>query len=299
MSGYLSTNTIQRLMQPPEPGNTHLWLAQVAGGLKILIPADACVEFLQQCCDEFVWHRSVPDREIQAAVDFAYGNNTERRKAPRWPEASREMIDGMLDTVAPCFDGTSDMGLAASDVLPGLFEPGELVCAGIACERPLIREVEDLLPIADRLQFVCVNPMRGMHGINLQGRKSVRCLDNVAMRRHLVMEIDDLTLTKPMQATLASVMARFAPLVLVVDSGGKSLHCWYRVDGMGTDQQSRFFALACLLGADRTRWDACGWLRMPGGLRRPSDGSQKRQRILFFDENGGCHGRTGNSADAA
>jgi hypothetical protein len=67
-----------------------------------------------------------------------------------------------------------------------------------------------------------------------------------------------------------------------VDSGGKSVHAWYRVDGMSAREQASFFAHACLLGADRTRWDTCGWLRMPGGLRVKSDGQQVRQKVLFW-----------------
>lgn len=286
----LSANTLRRLSQPPEPGETHRWLAQIAGGLKTVIPAELCFDFLTECCERFVTHRRVPDREIRAAVDFAYDNTTTRRTVPRWPDASREMIEGMLDTVKPQFDGMSDTGLAAQDVLPALFEPGELICAGAACAWPEILPMEDMLPVADRLQFVVVNPMRGLRGINLQGKASPRCLDNVARRRHIVMEIDDLTLTKAMQATLATVLGHFAPLVMAVDSAGKSLHCWYRVDQMSPDQQARFFALACMLGADRTRWDASGWLRMPGGLRRCSDGTLKRQRILYFKKTEDCDG---------
>jgi hypothetical protein len=52
---------------------------------------------------------------------------------------------------------------------------------------------------------------------------------------------------------------------------------------MARRDQARFFAVACLLGADATRWDICGWLRMPGGTRVRADGTRARQRILYFD----------------
>jgi phosphoglycolate phosphatase-like HAD superfamily hydrolase len=69
----------------------------------------------------------------------------------------------------------------------------------------------------------------------------------------------------------------------VVDSGGKSLHGWFRVDGLNTRDQVRFFWVACLLGADPTRWDVCGWLRMPAGLRVVNGVPATRQRIIHFN----------------
>ena len=299
----LSPVTLERLRAGPRAGGTHQWLPQVAGGLRLVLTPAKCFEFLRRCCDLHVTHRHVPDREIEAAVALAYeqgnrcshqhpgageqkgvgGQGTHGRRVPVWPEANPEVIRKVLDTTEPRFDGETSTGLRPCNVLPKLFRPGELVCMGAdsatARVRPLIRILRD----AERVQFICINPMRGLIANNMEGRPSPRCQNNVLVRRYLVAEYDDASLTKRMQAQLATALANLAPLVMAVHSGGKSVHAWYAVEAMSEEEQVRFFAVACLLGADQSRWDKCGWLRMPGGLRVKSDGARVRQQILYFD----------------
>lgn len=282
----LSQRTIQRLAAMPGPGGTHRWLAQAAGGLRYALAPERCAEFLRRCCDDFVTHRDVPDREIEDAVSFVYGLNGERRQltgGSRWPAASPAAIARALEITTPLFDGQTDTGLKASDVLPLLFRPAELVCAGDVVNGAVVRPVEQVLADADTLQFICVNPMRAVKAVSHAGRPSARCQNNVLLRRHLVGEWDDASLTKRQQAQLASALADMAPLVMAVDSGGKSLHAWYAVETMSEHDLKRFFSVACLLGADATRSDICGWLRMPGGLRLKADGSRVRQKIVYWD----------------
>jgi hypothetical protein len=264
-----------------------------------------CCEFLRRCCDVHVAHRRVPDREIEAAVEFAYGTHAATaaanfgRRAIEWPDPNGDVIRKVLETVEPVFDGETSTGLRPADVLPHLFRSDELVCTGADSERAAVRPVEEVVSDAEVLQFICVNPMRGSLAVNHSGRPSARCQNNVMARRFLVAEFDDATLAKRQQAQLATALADMAPLVMTVDSGGKSVHAWYAVEAMSRQDQARFFAAACVLGADQTRWDICGWLRMPGGLRaKPGPSthstgsglagsgqavSRVRQRILFWD----------------
>lgn len=281
----LSEITLARLSSMPKPGGTHLWLSQIAGGLKRVLPPDRCSAFLRRCCDELVTHRAIPDREINDAVEFAYGltGNREQTDSTKWPAANADFIARVVGTVEPVFDGETDTGLGVADVLPLLFRPGELVCTGADSKRAVIRPVEEAVADADTMQFVCVNPMRGPIAVNHSGRPSVRCQNNVLLRRYLVAEFDDATITKRQQAQFATLLGRLAPLVMAVDSGGKSLHTWYFVQKMGPKDQLRFFAAACMLGADVTRWDCCGWVRMPGGRRLKDDGTRVRQRILYWN----------------
>jgi len=305
-----SQRTAARLAEAPVAGETHRWLAQVASGVSQILTPQRCCEFLRRCCDVHVAHRRVPDREIEAAVQFAYGDHSGAtavnygRGALEWPEPSGEVVRRVLETVAPVFDGETSTGLRPGDVLPLLFHGGELVCTGADSERATVRPVEAVLSDADTLQFICVNPMRGSLAMNQAGRPSPRCQNNVMVRRYLVAEFDDATLAKGQQAQLATALADMAPLVMAVDSGGKSVHAWYAVKAMTRQDQARFFALACLLGADQTRWDICGWLRMPGGLRvkpDPSTGSGQasrvRQRILYWNGQSGPQGPERTVAD--
>ena len=247
-------------------------------------------------------------------MDFAYGNGVQGsgggvqanygRRPIEWPEANREVIGKVLETVEPVFDGETSTGLRPGDVLPHLFRPGELVCTGADSERATVRPVEEVLTDAEGVQFICINPMRGLLAVNHSGRPSARCQNNVMVRRYLVAEFDDATLAKAQQAQLATALGDMAPLVMAVDSGGKSVHAWYAVEAMSRQDQARFFAVACLLGADQTRWDICGWLRMPGGLRvkpDPSTGSGQasrvRQRILYWSGQNGPNGPGRTDAD--
>ncbi|HNQ90541.1 MAG TPA: hypothetical protein PKM73_18155 [Verrucomicrobiota bacterium] len=281
-----SQKTAERLRAMPGPGGTHRWLAQVASGLRHLLSADKCFAFLRRCCDDFVVHRPVPDAEIEAAVEFAYAGRPLAqvnfgRHPVDWPDPNPALIAKVITDLPAAFDVEHDTGLAASDVLPRLFRPGELICTGRNTERAMVRPLEETLADADWLQFIVINPMRERTALNYRGKPSPRCQNNTGLRRHLVAEFDDPNLIKAQQARLITQLGTFVPLVLVVDSGGKSLHGWFRVDRYNARDQVRFFCVACLLGADPTRWDICGWLRMPGGLRVIEGVPAIRQRILY------------------
>ena len=282
-----SNRTLERLRAMPPQGQTHRWFSQVAAGLVGVFTAQQCFRFLRRCCDELVTHRSVPDREIQAAIEFAYSGTGSPlnfgRKALSWPEPSAALIAKTLATTPPAFADAGTDGPGADQVLAALFEPGELVCTGRNTERAMVRPIEDTVADADWLQFIVVNPMRDREAPNYQGKLAARCQNNTGLRRHLVAEFDNPALSKEQQARLSTKLGQLAPLVLVVDSGGKSLHAWFRVDHLSRQDQVRFFCVACLLGADATRWDVCGWLRMPGGLRVVDGVPATRQRILHFE----------------
>jgi hypothetical protein len=284
-----SNLTAERLKTIPSPGGTHRWLAHIASGLNRTLSAEKCAAFLRRCCDAFVHHRPVPDSEIEGAIQLAYGSHAKvqhnfGRRPVEWPEPDLSIITKVLSDVTPRFDPVLDTGLKAHDVLSKLFLPGELVCSGRVAEQAIVRPLEETLHDAQWSQFIVLNPMRQRTGVNNQGKPSARCQNNTAMRRYLVAEFDSPNLSKEQQAQLITKLSTFAPLVMVVDSGGKSLHGWFQVDRYNAKDQVRFFCLACLLGADPTRWDICGWLRMPGGMRAVEGRPSVRQRILFFQQ---------------
>ena len=92
-----SRMTKERLQAGPEEGGTHRWLPQVASGLRGTLNQEQADRFLRRCWDELVGHREVPDREVAAAVRFAYGRGGQRtdgggRNSVKWPEANAEAI---------------------------------------------------------------------------------------------------------------------------------------------------------------------------------------------------------------
>ena len=292
--------TAELLERFPPQGETHHWLAQVAAGLRGTFPEARCAVVLRRLC-EHVRHRQIPEREIEAAVRFAYGLASEtrrprsdgtvvpspgsrpRRTAYEWPPADVATIERVIEGTDPMFDVTRDSEMTAEGALLTLFESGDLICAGPTQMTALVRPLRETAADAALMQFIVPNPMKGVEAVNKVGEVSRRCQANVKERRYLVAEFDLPGRDHGAQARLITALGRALPCCMVVDSGGKSLHAWFAVRGMDEDEMARFFGYACGLGADRTRWDPCGWLRMPGGLRRRAEGAPVLQRIVYFE----------------
>lgn len=200
-------------------------------------------------------------------------------------------------------------------VLAGLFGPQSeyaLLCCGQSQSdfethafRDWVKDQKDLL---STMSFIVPNPMRDLWGITKDGRMSAHTLDNTGRRRFLVVEMDfglverDGKTPKPsaafvrkMQAQNISIadisaavlmhLSEYAPLSLVVSSGGKSLHGWFCCRGAWEPEREEeakllnFFRYAISLGADWRMWLRSQFARMPDGTRD----NGKRQEILYFD----------------
>ena len=97
------------------------------------------------------------------------------------------------------------------------------------------------------------------------GKESEHALSNTGPRTYLVCEFDHGTADE--HAAILYHLALFAPLVMVVHSGGKSLHGWFYVKGEPEDNVAAFFRYACKLGADKATWTRSQFVRMPQGVR--------------------------------
>jgi len=284
-----SARVAQTLSAVPAAGETHRWLAKAASGLRSSgrVGRGQCGAFLRRCCDLWVSHRVIPDREIEAALRLAYDSappsgGPRPGGLPEWPAFDPAARDALCRRSAPVCDGSADTGATAEEAVSVLFGPDDLVCAGWVCERAVVRPLRELRPRLWTLQFVVPNPMKGAAGLTKEGKPSARCQGNVAERRYVVAEFDDPGFPKADQARVASGLGEALPLVMIVDSGGKSLHCWYDCRGADANALTAFFSAAVRAGADPTRWDPCGWVRMPGGIRVKPDGQRARQKVLWL-----------------
>jgi hypothetical protein len=170
----------------------------------------------------------------------------------------------------------SDGPRQTEHVLDILFPGDPLLCAG--------RSVRDVATLQrsvwppgrlERLSLIVPSPMKAAWGTTQDGRhESQRCLDNVGPRRYLVIDQDQGS--EDEQAAVLHHLSGFLGLVLVVHSGGKSLHGWFFVEGLDIGW---FMDLAVRLGADDSMKSPIQLARMPDGVRE----SGERQRILFFD----------------
>lgn len=122
------------------------------------------------------------------------------------------------------------------DILGMLYEPDDLICSGtfyVPKTRPLNNWVVEGLTG----DLFCPNPMRTENGVNLSGKISPRCRDNVGKRKYLVYECDDKSLDFDQKATLILCLREKtdAKLRMVVHSGGKSLHAFFDASGNEED----------------------------------------------------------------
>jgi hypothetical protein len=226
---------------------------------------------------------------------------------PKWPALDIQALEEVMRSglsVADLFDASPVTGSSAAgpyNYLSRLFAPGSLVCVGKDTRHAEIAPVEALegmekLGKLSEYQFVVPSPMKAQQGQNLEGRRSVRCLDNTARRRYLVVECDfeqtdkrgrlkpeAVLLEKGVTADdlCAAVLlhlAEYAPLVMAVSSGGKSTHGWFAVMDQTEDELMEFMRYAVSLGADKATWTRCQYVRLPAGQR---DNGCKQQ-VMYF-----------------
>lgn len=265
-------------------GETHRTLPRIAAGLRGILPPEKIRDFLRKACDATVTHRRVPDREIDAAIQFVMTDREtmDGRRRPKWPEPDPAAIQSLTGYPAPFFlegrgeDG--DTGIRGLDAILTLFRPEEGVCVGRDPYDATVTYAGWAAQHTPWFQFIVANPMRGAYALTQAGKPSPRCQANVAQRRHLVVEFDGHP--KPLQASLIGYLATLLPLRMVVDAAGKSLHAWFAAHPDPAHCLA-FYFLAVKLGADQTRWDIAGWVRMPGGMRPRPDG-QHLQRIVYL-----------------
>ena len=112
-----SNRTAALLQAMPGAGGTHRWMARIAAGLAVSCDREGTFTILRVCCDRFVSHRSIPDREIEQAVSLAYdnpcGGSAKRKPAVDWPERNAASVALVLEKTEPLFDGETDTGVTA------------------------------------------------------------------------------------------------------------------------------------------------------------------------------------------
>ena len=136
-------------------------------------------------------------------------------------------------------------------------------------------------------ELIVPNPMRKYKGINQNGNLSDRTRDNAGLRKYLVLDFDQPTMT---HACMASVIKFFKeeirPLVMVMFSGNKSLHAWFQAyDDEYSNHQ--FFKTAVTLGADPALEKPEQPARTPNAIR--VDTGRKQEVYWFNPKKEGMH----------
>jgi hypothetical protein len=282
-----SSRLSRLLAAPPAPGEGHRWMFRVAVHLRRYHEAPAVRTFLRQACDNWP-HRRPPDREIDTAVANAFAFDSSRLPAGSrlpvdWDEVNPARIATVAASTIPLFSPDDRTGAHADDVLRALFSAGELVCLASRQDNTLVLPAAEAVQrgLVATAQFIVPSPMTAPEGVNKAGKRSARCESNTGPRRYLVLEFDGLG--KQDQAAILSHLAMQLPLVLAVDSAGKSIHGWFRVVGIPDFVLRDFMTYAVSLGADPHTWIRCQLVRVPGGTRYRDDGTTARQEVVFVN----------------
>lgn len=233
--------------------------------------------------------RNVGEREIETTVRTAFASAGPVRAAGQWspaktgwPQPDSQRIaavvaegHGLADLWEASPIRLEDNANHAEEILPRLFPSGALLCCGWSQSDFATRPLEEWRGQFARLQFLVPSPMSKPTGLTKDGKLSAHCLDNTGPRRFLVVEFD--AGDNDQHSGILLYLARFAPLVLAVHSGGKSLHGWFLVAGHPESKVRGFFEIACKLGADPMTWTRSQFVRCPDGLRE----NGKRQTVFF------------------
>jgi hypothetical protein len=233
--------------------------------------------------------------EIEDAVRKAFDaqrviwHSQRNWQAPaKWPEANAEQIEAVAASglgVADLWEASpirfADDEPHAAEILERLFPGDPWLCAGSKYQF-FTQRLSLFKGAAYAFEQIIPSPMLSKYGKTKDGKLSQRTLDATGPRRFLVVEgdkINGIDIPKDTQAAVLLHLAERAPLSLVVDSGGKSLHGWFFVAGKTDEQIAPFFRRACALGADKGLWLRSQFVRMPDGTRANGN----RQHILFFN----------------
>jgi hypothetical protein len=317
------TDALQTVPPSGSGAGYHKSLFRIAGALKRLGVSRADAERLLLATITIPGHARTQhelQREVIEAVSNAYAALSpckEHRSSPR-----RELVSPSPPDVAGrireiFFDGEQFDWLSEHSpvpckgsqpdsvtVLSALFEPNALICAGKTKTSSHVRTLREWGSLIQQQQFIVPSAMSARGGKTKQGKQSARSLSNVGPRQYLVVEFDlSPDLPNEIGKVVLEIEERFGfslkniceqlllhlarqndlPLVLIVDSGGKSLHGWFNCTELDEPSVRAFFDTAVAIGADPATWCPCQWVRLPGGIRRESGKPPIRQTVTYFD----------------
>jgi len=206
------------------------------------------------------------------------------QSAAKWPRVNQEQRaailrdnGGLADLWELSKPRIEDNTAHTEAMIDRLFPGNPLLCCGKSNSDFDTKPREDWRGEMSALALIVPSPMSAVTGTTKDGKESKHTLANTGARRFLVCESD--TGTPDAHAALLVHLAGYAPLVLAVHSGGKSLHGWFYVQGQPEEKVRRFFRYAVTLGADPATWTRSQFVRMPDGTRE----NGKRQTVYFLN----------------
>lgn len=277
---------------PKAGGGVHNWLIRVAVRLHRFFDDKGDIarimrRYSSECgrdVEREIW-TAIVDGERWLTSQQGVPDGGTAPKARAWPERDEQLCAAVVQTgfslnqlMAKSPVDVQERSLRAEEVLEKLFPDDPLICVGWDQRRFRTDRLTQCRPLLSRMQFIVPSPMSALLGERKSGGLSAHTLANTGPRSFLVIEFDGSPIDE--QAAILWHLAQNERLVLVVHSGGKSIHGWFNVKGKDEDLlKNNFMDYAVRLGADPQTWKRCQFVRMPGGMRD----SGKRQEVLYFN----------------
>jgi hypothetical protein len=170
-----------------------------------------------------------------------------------------------------------DGGVTQRMILDLLFpDPAGLVCVGKSAYEFHTARIDQFKDLT-KCQFIVPCYMTKRKGLTQDGKESMHCLDNCGPRRFCVCDFDEPKSER--HPAIIWHLRKVFDLVLVLTSGGKSLHAWFSVP---EHQEEDFWKAAIPCGADPALMrNRSSFVRLPFGTRD----NGKLQDVIFFDPN--------------
>lgn len=231
-----------------------------------------------------------------------------KHQKPRWPSCNAEAVIDLLDQslvtreefrqsspIAP-----SEVG-SANEIIDYLYcqgeDPDPILCLGKSVFKSVANTRENLRArlATESWELMVPNPLAGFGAETSIGSFSPRAKSNIKERRFIVIEcdfdrqqhpeiftyLDDKKLkVHDLCATILVHLSKTAPAAMAVNSGNKSIHGWFPVQGATRRVQYEFFRSACALGADPHMAQPNQWTRFPNGFRSES---RERQTVEYLN----------------
>ena len=225
-------------------------------------------------------HRPNQSQEVRNALTGAYlkQNNPNYKPSPK-PKAEDPAYKakhlGEPETYEHYLRRTDPIPRTTAEALTGLFQPSDIIFIQSKVEeRSAAQAVSRWIdsPNLSDLQFLTFNTFHP---------DQPRHQDQVHLRRYLIHETDDPSLSFEQQFGLIKRLEKVATLKMIVNSGGKSLHAWFH---WSPGEKKPFLELSQTLGGDprfRLMNQLC---RLPWGTRRKEGNLPAGQPIIYWKD---------------
>ena len=229
-----------------------------------------------------VAHRPNQPEEIRNAVKGAYHrhNHPELKSNPIKITSVDQGLKKNNIGQAGLFEEfqvrTNLVPIDSADALSKLFEPDESIFVQKqVAEKGVLLPVNDWIaqPDLSQYQFITYN--------TFPAQATNRSESQVIGRKYLIHETDDPDLSFEQQLGLIKKLENEAELKMIVSSGGKSLHAWFK---WTPGNKKAFLELSQSLGGD-PRFKLMNQLcRLPWGTRRKEGNLTAEQPIIFWKD---------------